>query len=141
MGEEKNDLEESMRKIAREVIDERVTKIKFGAQILRTVREVMDEESPKVSGGVSVDDIRSIAKWLYLEYAGIAFMLGGSLSGVVAIAIPMILSGSVVDPLVQTIILNQIIGLILGGVSTILLGLVLYQYSKSKYREIKKKSR
>jgi len=31
-----------MRKIAREVMDERVTKIKIGAQILRTVREVVD---------------------------------------------------------------------------------------------------
>jgi len=86
-------------------------------------------------GDLSVKDIRDIAKWLYFEYTGIWLMIGGSVVLVVVISIPTIFAN---DPLLPVYMTSMSGPVVLSAV-LLLLGILIYEYSKRKSNQLNKR--
>lgn len=135
MGEKEieldSDLEESIRRISRDVLDERVTKIKFGAQILRTVRKVIDENE---TGAIPVQEIRKVVKLVLLEYTGISMMIGGGITTIFSVAIS--LNALSLSSWMFGAIMNQMIFMVAFGLIFLLIGYLIYDIAKKKLSEL-----
>jgi hypothetical protein len=101
-------------------------------------REVMAEKEPHATARISLREVRNIAKWLYIEFTGIGFIIIGIVTAVSGLAIPTIFLG---EPIMNAMLVNTMIGLIIIGLSTLLIGFFLQYYSKKKSRELSKRHR
>ncbi|TFH04346.1 MAG: hypothetical protein E4H14_14955 [Candidatus Thorarchaeota archaeon] len=134
MGEKEieldSDLEESIRKIAREVLDEQITKIKFREQIQRTVRERIGENE---SVEVPVQEIRRVVKLVLQEYTGIGMMIGGGSSAIFSVAISLY---ALNVAWMFAAIMNQMIFTMAIGFVFFLVGFLIVDNAKKKFSEL-----